>query len=725
MINNFSSVQMAAFEVMDSAADRAYQNMNSAIDMAEQNIGENIGAQEKFNAIVQKGSAAFDGILGKLGGIAEKLHLGDAVKNAAEMTYTSAVELEATEAKYQTVFSGMTGAADQFIGEFQKLTPVTTAQARTMASSLSEMLVPMGLQREEATQMTGGYMQLIGALSNYNSATMTAQDVSGAFQSAIAGDYGALKGLGIQIDDTTVNQKAMEMGLASSTDAVTSAARAQALLALSSEQSGSALSQYNSDSLDTTTRMQLMQTSIKDAFAQAGQAALPAIGDLFAQVQANMPLITAGISGFVEMFTAFVGIAADCFSLLMSVGGAIAANWQWIAPVIAGVTGAMIAYNIVQTIGNTLQSIAAITAGIHAIATQGETIATFAATAAQSGFNTALLACPLTWIVIAIIAVIAAIAAWIYYMGGIEIACMTAVDAILTKFDALYLGFNEACMNIQIGTNYAALGFAVMKAAVLICLGQMKADGLMLLQSFVNGTIDGINKLINTVNQITGAALPTITWVAEFGTNAVVEEAEKARRRVSDLASMAQETVEENNGLRSKHASEERQIAAAQMQRRADIAAKENAADKSAAEKAAEENTALSAVEANAAGIPAEETLPPYGGGISGSGIPAGGFAGGGTSGGSGSGAIAQNTGNTAANTASMAGSMDMAEEDLKSMRDMAEQEIINRFTTAALTVNMGGITNQVNSNLDLDGIGQYLDEVIFETLSTAAEGVY
>lgn len=86
---------------------------------------------------------------------------------------------------------------------------------------------------------------------------------------------------------------------------------------------------------------------------------------------------------------------------------------------------------------------------------------------------------------------------------------------------------------------------------------------------------------------------------------------------------------------------------------------------------------------------------------------------------------INQNTGNTAGNTAAMAESMDMAEEDLKSLRDIAEQEIINRFTTADLTVNMGGITNQVNSNMDLDGIASYLDEAIYETLEIAAEGVY
>ena len=49
----------------------------------------------------------------------------------------------------------------------------------------------------------------------------------------------------------------------------------------------------------------------------------------------------------------------------------------------------------------------------------------------------------------------------------------------------------------------------------------------------------------------------------------------------------------------------------------------------------------------------------------------------------------------------------------------------MRELTTAELTVNMGGITNQVNSNMDLDGIGNYLEGIIFERLETAAEGVY
>ena len=86
---------------------------------------------------------------------------------------------------------------------------------------------------------------------------------------------------------------------------------------------------------------------------------------------------------------------------------------------------------------------------------------------------------------------------------------------------------------------------------------------------------------------------------------------------------------------------------------------------------------------------------------------------------------IKDNTGETAGSTDKMSKSIDMAEEDLKYLRDIAEREVINRFTTAEVSVNMGGVTNNVNSNTDLDGLVTYIAENLEETLATTAEGVH
>ena len=63
-------------------------------------------------------------------------------------------------------------------------------------------------------------------------------------------------------------------------------------------------------------------------------------------------------------------------------------------------------------------------------------------------------------------------------------------------------------------------------------------------------------------------------------------------------------------------------------------------------------------------------------------------------------------------------------EEDLKYLRDLAEQEVINRFTTAEIKVDMTN-HNTINSEMDLDGIINYLGEGIYQAMEVAAEGVH
>lgn len=192
----------------------------------------------------------------------------------------SAMELEATEAKYNTVFEGMTDDADAFIKKFQELTPATTAGARSMASGIQDLLVPMGFAREEATKMTGDTMNLVGALTNFNSATHSAEDVSRAFQSALTGEMQSLKGLGIQIDAATLTQRAMEMSGKANADEITKQDKAMALMALSYEQSGDALAAYNEESLDTKTKLDLATKGFQDQMAVLGEQLIPIVIDL-------------------------------------------------------------------------------------------------------------------------------------------------------------------------------------------------------------------------------------------------------------------------------------------------------------------------------------------------------------------------------------------------------------------------------------------------------------
>jgi tape measure domain-containing protein len=86
--------------------------------------------------------------------------------------------------------------------------------------------------------------------------------------------------------------------------------------------------------------------------------------------------------------------------------------------------------------------------------------------------------------------------------------------------------------------------------------------------------------------------------------------------------------------------------------------------------------------------------------------------------------ATAGNTADTAANTGKMKDSLDITKEDLKYLRDIAEQEVINRFTTAEIKIDMTN-HNTVGSDMDLDGMVTYLKDTLVETVQTAAEKVH
>lgn len=86
---------------------------------------------------------------------------------------------------------------------------------------------------------------------------------------------------------------------------------------------------------------------------------------------------------------------------------------------------------------------------------------------------------------------------------------------------------------------------------------------------------------------------------------------------------------------------------------------------------------------------------------------------------------VLSNIADISSNTGSMADSMDASEEELKYLRDLAEQDVINRFTTAEISVDMGGIVNHVSQNTDLDGVVTYLEETLYATLESVAEGVH
>ena len=87
-------------------------------------------------------------------------------------------------------------------------------------------------------------------------------------------------------------------------------------------------------------------------------------------------------------------------------------------------------------------------------------------------------------------------------------------------------------------------------------------------------------------------------------------------------------------------------------------------------------------------------------------------------------GQIPTNIANTANNTEKSADALEITSEDLKYLRDIAETEVINRFTTAEIKVEMTN-NNNINNDMDLDGVVDYLANGVSQAMEIAAEGVH
>ncbi len=81
--------------------------------------------------------------------------------------------------------------------------------------------------------------------------------------------------------------------------------------------------------------------------------------------------------------------------------------------------------------------------------------------------------------------------------------------------------------------------------------------------------------------------------------------------------------------------------------------------------------------------------------------------------------------GDIAEDTSMLASTVDKTQEELAYLRDIAEQEAINRFTTAEVKIDMTGMTNRIDGSMDIDGVVTQLTDGFVEALSTASEGVH
>ena len=377
-------------------------------------------------------------------------------------------------------------------------------------------------------------------------------------------------------------------------------------------------------------------------------------------VKSIMPVLYAVIGGvekFVNMFTAGISTVASFVqnhSLLMQM--ALIALGGYLAFV-----GTMALVSAGQ------MALAAISMAAKTAADWLETAALIALTVAQEGLNAALYACPLTWIVGSIIAVIAvlyaAVAAVNYFAG-------TSISATGIVFGAFMWLFSSVWNMIAFTVN--------MFVSLAEFIGNVFVDPLNatynLFADIWNGVVDLVGQAVAAIVDMI-AQIPGMSKLG-ISTDFSAESLKMERREISggyDFSGYKMKTLDPANEMAWGY--------------NVGAGIGDSISD------------ALQMPEIAAPGYNAKD--------------------------------IADNTANTADNTGKgakdakrAADALDSTADDLAFLREAAEREAVNKYTTATIHIDVGGVTAGDTGGNDFDGVLRRLNDVLIESVENGAEAV-
>lgn len=424
---------------------------------------------------------------------------------------------------------------------------------------------------------------------------------------------------------------------------------------------------------------QSMQNTALIAF----QPVLQRLNDL-----ANSEALQTFIQGAIEAMATLANILLNVFEMAASVGAFIGDNWSIIAPIIYGVIAALGAYLAIMGIVN---AITAISAAIDATKAAADALAagqTFLWTVQQYGLNAALAACPITWIIVLIIALIAIIFAVcnaIAKMTGIANSGFGVITGGVNVVIQLFknLGLTVANIALGIGNAIAALASNMMTAFHnAICSVQSWFYNLL---STALSVIEGICSALNK--------LPFVEFDYSGISSAADDYAAKASEAAGNKEDYQSISDAFNEGFTTFDAFQDDWASDAFN---AGAAWGDGIADKVS-------NFSLSDVFGQTDIPNVGDYTSGFNDAIANSGV-------------------GDSIGNIDDNTGKIKDSLDVTEEDLKYLRDIAEQESINRFTTAEVTINQTN-NNNVSSDTDLDGFITALDDAMGEAIDEVTNG--
>lgn len=295
---------------------------------------------------------------------------------------------------------------------------------------------------------------------------------------------------------------------------------------------------------ETNAKFAQLPMTFGQTMNQLKNYAIQAFQPVFQQISSfiNSPAFEQIKVQLASTISAIASFASQALTVIGNVITWVSENWNLVQPILSAVVAGFIAWKT----------------------------ATLAIAAAQAILNLVLYASPLTWIVLAIVAIVAAIAYWIAAVGGLRVAWLIVVDAVLTAWDYLVLGFWTGVYWVQEMLAQMALGFQSAGVAIANFVGQMKVNVLTIIQNMVNGAIDLINWFINQLNKLPGVSISAIGH-ATFAATAAASEAVAAANREVGLGAKAGQLAAQKamnqaslqgmiNSLTSNHANRQNEI---------------------------------------------------------------------------------------------------------------------------------------------------------------------
>lgn len=679
-----------AMQNMDvSAANTAYLQLSQTVGNTERYIRDNVDEQGRFNQEIASGTQQANELTNTIkravAAYVSIQSVGKALDISDELTQTTS-RLDMMNDGVQTtaeLVNMVYAAAQDARGSFSQMADVVARfgnNAKDAFSSSEEVVAFADLIQKQMTiagastqEAANAELQLSQALG---SGVLRGDELNSIFEQA----PNLIQNIADYLDVPIGKIREMAADGELSADVVKAAIFSAA---------DDINSKFNEMPMTWGQMWQSMQNTALIAF----QPVLQRLNDL-----ANSEAFQTFVQNAVEAMATLANIVLNIFELVGTVGGFIADNWSVISPIIYGVIGALAVYAAYLGIVKGIEIASAAATAIHSVAMSAKigvmaalTGQTMAATAAQMGYNGALYACPVVWIImllIALIAIIFAVCNVIAKMTGIAnsgFGVITGgVNVVIQFFKNL--GLTVANIALGIGNAIAALASNMMTAFHnAICNVQSWFYNLL---STALSVIEGICSALNK--------LPFVEFDYSGISSAADDYAAKASEAAGNKEDYQSISDAFNEGFTTFDAFQDGWASDAFN---AGAAWGDGIADKVS-------NFSLSDVFGQTDIPNVGDYTSGFNDAIANSGI------------GDGVGSIDDNTGK-------IKDSLDVTEEDLKYLRDIAEQEAINRFTTAEINVDMSGMQNTVNSGDDIDGFMTKLTDSVNEAVDNMTEGVH